>query len=146
MNTLYNLGGQPRFTSDDRMKTVLLAQFADAAGVFLYDGVGQFKTDNLGLGTIEKVPYWQAVGTTFDTDLAFNEASAINIKTSENNNVSASGILGVVFDRDALGVWNERQKVRTEYSAAGDFYTAHFGYRKNVWNDFNEQFCVFYVA
>lgn len=146
MNTLYNIGGQTRFTSTDRMKTVLLAQFADAAGVFLYDGVGQFKTENLGLGTVEKVPYWQGIGTTFDTDLSFVEASTINVKTSENNTVNASGIIGVVFDRDALGVYNERQKVTTDYSGAADFWTSYYKYRRNVWNDFNEQFVAFYVA
>lgn len=146
MNSLYNLGGQTRFTSTDRMKTILLAQYADAAGVFLYDGVGQFKTDNIGLGTIEKVPYWQGIGTGFDTDLAFMEASTINVKTSGNNSVKASGILGVVFDRDALGVYNKKEKITTDYSGAGDFWTSYYKYRAQYFNDQNEQFVVFYVA
>lgn len=146
MNSIYNIGGQTRFTSSDRMHTILLSAFADAAGVFLYDGSGQFRVDNLSLGTIETVPYWQGIGTTFSTDVGFTEASKIEVKTSENNTVTAGGILGVVFDRDALGVFNKKEKVTTDYSGAADFWTSYYKYRAQYFNDFNEQFVVFYVA
>lgn len=146
MNELYNIGKQTRFTSSDRLHTVMLSAFADAAGVFLYDGQGQFKTDNLSLGTIETIPYWQGIGTDFGVDFGTSAASKIDVKTSANNTVSASGILAVAFDRDALGVFNKREKVTTDYSGAGDFWTSYYKYRAQYFNDFNEQFVVFYVA
>lgn len=146
MNTLYNIGGQTRFTSADRLHTIMLSSFADAAGVFLYDGQGQFRTDNLSLGSIETIPYWQGIGTDFGTDLGFTEASKIDVTTSGNNTVSAGGIVAVAFDRDALGVFNRREKVTTDYSGAGDFWTSYYKYRAQYFNDFNEQFVVFYVA
>lgn len=146
MTSLYNIGKQTRFTSADRMHTIMLGNFASAAGVFLYDGSGQFRTDNLSLGNIETVPYWQGIGTGFDTDLGIAEASKINIKTSENNDIEASGVLAVCFDRDALGVFNRREKVTTDYSGAADFWTSYYKYRAQYFNDFNEQFCLFYVA
>lgn len=146
MNTLYNIGGQTRFTSSDRLHTIMLSAFADAAGVFLYDGAGQFKTDNLSLGSIETIPYWQGIGTDFGVDFGTSAASKIDVKTSANNSVSASGIIAVSFDRDALGVFNKRDKVTTDYSGAGDFWTSYYKYRAQYFNDFNEQFVVFYVA
>lgn len=146
MNNLYNLGGQTRFTAPDRMHTILLGQFADAAAVYLYDGVGQFRTDNIGFGTIEKVPYWQGIGKSFGSDLAFDETSKIAVKTSNNNTVTADGILGVIFDRDALGVFNKKEKVTTDYSGAADFWTSYYKYRAQYFNDFNEQFVVLFVA
>lgn len=146
MNTLYNIGGKTRFTPDDRMHTILLSVFAKAAGVFLYDGNGQYRVDNLSLGTVDTIPYWQGIGTGFGDDLGFEEASKVSIKTSGNNTVTASGVVGVVFDREALGVYNKKEKVTTDYSGAGDFWTSYYKYRAMHFNDFNEQFVVFYIA
>lgn len=146
MNSIYNIGGQTRFTAPDRMHSILLSQFAQAAGVYLYSGAGQFNNENLTLDNVETVPYWQGIGQTFGTDLAFNEASKISVKTSENNTIEASGVVGVIFDRDALGVFNRKEKVTTEYVAAADYWTSFYKYRAQYFNDFNEQFVVFYVA
>ena len=146
MNTLYNIGGKTRFTPDDRMHTILLSVFAKAAGVFLYDGNGQYRVDNLSLGTVDTIPYWQGIGKGFGDDLGFEEASKVDIKTSGNNTVAASGVVGVVFDREALGVYNKKEKVTTDYSGAGDFWTSYYKYRAMHFNDFNEQFVVFYIA
>lgn len=145
MNTLYNIGGQTRFTPADRMHTVLLSVFAKAAGVYLYDGAGQFRTDNISLGSFDTVPYWQGIGTEF-SDLGFEQASKIDVKTSENDSVQVGGILGVVFDREMLGVYNKKEKVTTDYSGAGDFWTSYYKYRAMYFNDFNEQMAVFFVA
>lgn len=146
MNKIYNIGKQARFTALDRMHTILLSQFAQAAGVYLYSGTSQFNNENLTLDNVETVPYWQGIGEDFGSDLAFPEASKIDIKTSENNTISASGIVGIIFDRDALGVFNKREKVTTDYSGAIDAYTSYYKYRAQHFNDFNEQFVVLYIA
>lgn len=146
MNSIYNIGKQTRFTSLDRMHTILLSQFAQSAGVYLYSGAGQFNNDNLTLDNVETIPYWQGIGENFGTDLAFGEASKINVKTSENNTITAGGIVGVIFDRDALGVFNKFEKVTTDYSGSGDFWTNYYKFRSMLWNDFNEQFVVLYIA
>lgn len=146
MNSIYNIGKQTRFTSMDRMHTILLSQFAQAAGVYLYSGTSQFNNDNLTLDNVDTVPYWQGIGETFGNDLAFSEASKIDVKTSENNTITAGGIVGVIFDRDALGVFNRLEKVTTDYSGAADFWTSYYKYRAQYFNDFNEQFVVLYVA
>lgn len=142
ISTLYNIGGTDKFTSADRLHTVLLAEFAAAAGVYLYDGNGQFKDDNIKLPTAEVVPYWQGSGKSF----AFADTSKIDIKTGSGNTVSATGILGVMFDRDALGVSNLDRRVTTNYNPKGEFYNNWYKFDAGYFNDTNENFVVFFVA
>ena len=142
ISTLYNIGGTDKFTSSDRLHTVLLADFAAAAGVYLYDGNGQFKDDNIKLPTAEVVPYWQGSGKSF----AFADTSKIDIKTGSGNTVSATGILGVMFDRDALGVSNLDRRVTTNYNPKGEFYNNWYKFDAGYFNDTNENFVVFFVA
>ena len=56
MSTVFNIGGTEKFTPAEYSKTILLTDFAKAAGVYLYDGSGQFRTDNLTFGEFETVP------------------------------------------------------------------------------------------
>ena len=142
ISTLYNIGGTDKFTSGDKLHTVLLADFASAAGVYLYDGNGQFKSDNIKLPTAEVVPYWQGSGTAF----AFKDTSKIDITTGSGNKVTATGILGVMFDRDALGVSNLDRRVTTNYNPKGEFYNNWYKFDAGYFNDTNENFVVFFVA
>lgn len=142
ISTLYNIGGTDKFTSGDRLKTIYLAEFASAAGVYLYDGNGQFRTDNIILPDAEIVPYWQGSGTSF----AFDDTSKINITTGSGKVVNAGGILGVMFDRDALGVANLDRRVTTNYNPKAEFYNNWYKFDAGYFNDTNENFVVFFVA
>lgn len=145
-NKLFNIAGEDRFTPGDMMDTLILSQAADSCGVYLYDANGQFRTDNLSLGKVEKIPYWQGLGNTLGTDLGFSENSKIQITTTGNNDITASGILACVYDHDAIGVFNELRKVTTDYSGDGDFWTSHYKFRAQYFNSMEEQFVVLYVA
>lgn len=142
VSTLFNIGGKDRFTTPDFRHTVLLAEFAKAAGVYLYDGTGQFRTDNLSIGDFETVPYWQGSGL----DYGFNSTSKIDIKTGSGNTVTASGILGVVFDRDALGVCNQNRRTLSQPNNKAEFYNFWYKVDSSYFNDTNENFLVFYIA
>lgn len=145
MSTLFNIGGKERFTPTDRLHFVLLAEFAEAANVYLQSDT--FHNEFTKLPEAEIVPYWQGSGTGF----AINKTSAIDIKIStevsgEHPTVQASGILGVMFDRDSLGVCNERQRVTTNYNPKAEFFTNWYKVDTGYWNDLNENFVVFYAA
>ena len=90
----------------------------------------------------ESVAFWQGSGTGY----AFGDTSKINIKTASGHNVTASGILGVMFDRDALGVCNIDRRVTTNYNPKAEFYTNWYKFDAGYFNDFNENFVVFFVA
>lgn len=142
MSTLFNVGGKERFTAADDLHVVLLADFENAAEIYLYDGKGQFNVDNIKLPRAETVPYWQGSGNTY----SFNEISEINIKTSDNHEVELSGILGVMFDRDALGVTNLDRRVTSNYNPKAEFFTNWHKFDAGYFNDLNENFVVFFVA
>lgn len=140
ISTLFNVGKKERFTSSDRLHTVLLSDFSESANVYLNSDT--FHNEFVKLPQAETVPYWQGSGTAY----AFNSISSINIKTSEGTAVTASGILGVMFDSDALGVTNLDKRVTTNYNAKAEFFNNYYKFDAGYFNDLNENFVVFFVA
>ena len=144
MSTLFNAGGKARFTNSNDLHTVLLSDFADSADVYLMSDT--YHTDAVQLPQHETVPYWQASGKTY----AFNDVSKIDTKIDAGNKtakeVTQTGILGVMFDTNALGVSNLNQRVTSSYNARAEFYTNYYKLDAGYFNDLNENFVVFYIA
>ena len=140
MSTVFNEGNQPRHTPTDMSHIVLLEDFASGADVFLQSDT--FHNELSALPTAERVPYWQGSGTSY----AFADVSKINVKTAGGNIVEQGGILGVMFDRWALGVANIERKVTSQYTPNAEFFTNFYKYKAAYFNDFNENFVVFFVA
>ena len=140
MSTVFNEGNQPRHTPTDMSHIVLLEDFASGADVFLQSTT--FHDELSALPTAERVPYWQGSGTSY----AFADVSKINVKTANGNVVEQGGILGVMFDRWALGVANIERKVTSQYTPNAEFFTNFYKYKAAYFNDFNENFVVFFVA
>lgn len=140
MSTLFNIGGQERFTPDDRLHLVMLSEFANSADVYLQSDT--FNDQYTALPNAERTVYWQGSGLDFD----FDATSNIKIQTSGGHTIDASGILAVMFDRDALGVANVERFVTSAYNAKADFTNTFYHFTQGLWNDGNENFVVFYVA
>lgn len=140
ISTLFNVGGKERFTPKDALHTVLLSDFAAAAKTYLY--ADTFHNENVLLPQAETVASWQATGK----DYAFNNVSMIKVVSASGATVSISGILGVMFDRDALGVTNLNKRVTTNYNAKAEFFNNYFKFDAGYFNDTNENFVVFFVA
>lgn len=144
MSTLFNIGGEARFTPADRLHVILLSEFAEAAGVFLQSDT--FHDTLVQLPKAETVPYWQGTGTSSDA-FAFSKVSGINVVPSSGGAaITQTGILGVMFDSEALGVCNENQRVTTNYNPKAEFYTNWYKVDSSYFNDTNENYVVFYVA
>ena len=140
MSTVFNEGNQPRHTPTDMSHIVLLEDFASGADVFLQSNT--FHDELSALPTSERVPYWQGSGTSY----AFADVSKIKVITADGNTVEQGGILGVMFDRWALGVANIERKVTSQYTPNAEFFTNFYKYKAAYFNDFNENFVVFFVA
>ena len=144
MSKLFNIGSTSKFTPRDRMHIVMLSEFINAAEVYLYDGIGQFKDEGIRFpDKVDRVPYWQGSGTGYD----FSDTSAINIVTPMTKaSISASGVLGVIFDRDALGVSNLDRRVRSNYNGKGEFTNYWYKFDAGYFLDTDENCVVFFVA
>lgn len=143
MSKLFNVGGKERFTPSDRLHIVLLSEFAAGAEAYLYSST--FHDQFVHLAQAESVPYWQGSGT----DYAFSSTSKIMVTPAGIANaqaVTASGILGVMFDRDAVGVSNLDRRTTSNWNGRAEFYNNWYKFDAGYFNDPNENFVVFYVA
>ena len=140
ISKLFNVGGKERFTPKDALHTVLLSDFAKGAQSYLYADTKNM--EQVLLPNAESVASWQGSGQ----DYGFAHTSAINIKTSGNHEINISGVLGVMFDRDALGVCNLDKRVTTNYNAKAEFFNNYYKFDAGYFNDTNENFVVFFVA
>lgn len=140
ISSLFNIGGKDRFTPTDLLHVVMLADFKKAADVFLQSDV--FHDNLTELPNAELVPYWQGSGQAYD----FTDTSKINITSASGTAVETSGILSVMFDRDALGVTNLDRRVTTNYNPKAEFYNNWYKFDAGYFNDTNENFVVFFVA
>ena len=140
MSVLFNMGGMERFTPKDLQHVVMLSEFRAAADVFLQSNT--FHDEYTKLINAETVPFWQGSGE----DFAFANTGTIKVKTSENHEVEASGILATIFDNDALGVNGYNSRVDTHWNEPAEFTNYWYKRDARYFNDFNENMVVFYVA
>ena len=140
ISTLFNVGGKERFTPKDMLHVVLLSDFAKAAQTYLYSDT--YNKNEVLLPNAETVPSWQASGK----DYSFASVSKIDVKSSSGASVSIDGVLGVMFDRDAIGVCNLDRRVTTNYNAKAEFFNNYYKFDAGYFNDTNENFVVFFAA
>ena len=140
LSNLFNIGGESRFTPASKLHVAMLSEFKNAANVYLQSDT--FHNDYTALPNSDSVAFWQGTGA----DYAFSNTSAVKIKTASGHDINASGILAVMFDRDALGVSNLDREVRTHYNEKADFWNYFYNAFAGYFNDTNENFVVFYVA
>ena len=144
MSKLFNQGEKARFTNINDLHTVLLSDFADSAEVYLMSDT--YHNDTVALPQHETVPYWQGSGKAY----SFADVSTIKVKINDGTktakDVTQAGIIGVMFDTNALGVSNLNQRTTTAYNARAEFYTNFYKMDAGYFNDLNENFVVFYIA
>lgn len=140
ISTLFNVGGKERFTPKDMLHVVILSDFAKAAQTYLYSDT--YNKDQVLLPNAETVPYWQGSGTQYN----FADNGRVTVKSSSGHDVSISGVIGVMFDREALGVSNLDRRVTTNYNAKAEFFNNYYKFDCGYFNDTNENFVVFFIA
>ena len=140
ISTLFNVGGKERFTPKDMLHVVLLSDFAKAAQTYLYSDT--YNKDQVLLPNAETVPYWQGSGNQYN----FADNSHVNVKSSAGHDINLSGVVGVMFDREALGVSNLDRRVTTNYNAKAEFFNNYYKFDCGYFNDTNENFVVFFIA
>ena len=151
ISKLFNVGGKERFTPADMRRCVLLSDFAKAAVTYLQADIQS--PEMVALPQHDAVPYWQGSGP----DYALSSTGIIDIKTASGEivKIPAEGvgtgkknaaILGVMFDRDAVGVANLDRRTTTAYNAKAEFYNNWYKMDAGYYNDLNENFVVFFIG
>lgn len=131
------------FTPSEYMKLIMLDTFVQSSEMYLESDT--FHNDLVSLGSgYQTVPYWQGSGT--DLEFGFDTISSINVKTASNGTaVNVTGVIGVLFDRDAAAVCIEDGEVTSKYAAKGRFYNYFHYWNARYMNDLAENVVVFTI-
>ena len=132
------------FTPSEYLKMILLDTFVQSAEMYMESDTFHNELVSLGSG-YQTVPYWQGSGT--DTTLTFDTLSKINVKTaSDGTAVNTSGVIGVLFDRDACAVCLEDGETTSNFAANGRFFNYFHYWNARYMNDLAENVVVFTVT
>lgn len=140
ISRLFNIEKQARFTPADKLHIILLNDFVKSADAYLQSDT--YHKELVKLPNASVVPYWQGSGENY----SFEDISKINIKDASGDTVEVTGILGVMFDHEALGVANLDRRVTTNYNPKAEFFTNWYKFDAGYFNAFDENFVVFFVA
>ena len=140
MSTLFNDENYKRHTPTDKLVVNLLQDFTSACDTFL--GANTFHDELVKLPLYDSVAYWQGSGTEFK----FKDTSKINVKIDANTTIVQTGIIGVAYDYEAMGVTLTERRNSTERNNK-DEYTNYYN-KANIgyFNDMSENGIVFYLA
>lgn len=140
ISTLFNIGGKDRFTPSDKQMLILHSGFAACEDVYLSSDV--YHNEIVKIPNYSTVPFWQSSGKDFSNSVT----TAIKVQTNDGTEINISGIVGVLFDHDALGVTCSDRRVNTYYNAKAEFFNNFYKFDSSYFNDLNENFVVFFVA
>lgn len=134
---IYNEGNFYTHTPIEDSRLIVIADLDAGLKFNLYGDT--YNEEFVKLDNYKTVPFWQGSGTA----MSLADRSKINIKTAGGDTVEETGILGVLFDRDAAMVCNEDPDVRSQYNADGNFTNYFYTYDCSYFNDFDENAIVY---
>ena len=135
LTTQFNQGANPRNTESRYLHMILHSDFTSAADAYLQSDT--YHEEFTKLPKAETVPFWQATTNGF----AWNKTSTITaIPVGGSEAVTVNNVLGVLFDRDALGVCNLDRRVTSNWNGKAEFTNNWYKFDCGYFNDFDENF------
>ena len=133
------------FTPREYAHLVLHSDVAKAMEVYLQSDT--YHNDLVKIGDYELVPFWQIQGDKYQ----FANTSRIDIKLASSTSlttktINRNYIVGVLFDRDALGVLNDNRRTTSAYNANGEYWTNFYKVDTSYFNDLAENGIVFVMG
>lgn len=136
MSTEYNNGTQTRHTPKSLQHLRVLEDFESRLEtVVQYQA---FRDNYVKLNNYHTTSFWQSI----------KKPSEINVNiSSDGTAVNSSGILAVLYDRDALGLYKKDSwNSTTPFNSAGGYYNTYYHHKELYFNDLSENFVVFVIA
>ena len=141
MSVLFNTDGYDRFTPKSEQRFYVLADFiTQLETVVQYSA---FNPQYVNKSVDIAVPYWQGVKEGDDVnDIAV--LSKVIGKVDSKVDKTIENVVGVLFDREAIGTFRQEEKVlTTPVNARGAYYNT-FWHEKQMWfNDMSENAVIF---
>lgn len=140
----YNRKNYTNFTRPENRRIVLLNDFKRAADFYLQ--ADTFHNEFTKLPNTETVIKWQGTGVGDGTN-SFENLSKISVTAPESKKeFTLSGIIGCVFNDDAVGIYSVEKKANAYYDRAADFTNYWHFIETSCFIDGYENMVVFYAA
>lgn len=141
MSVLFNTDGYDRFTPKSEQRFYVLADFITQLETVVQ--YAAFNPQYVNKSVDIAVPYWQGVkeGDNIN-DIAV--LSKVIGKVDSKVDKTIENVVGVLFDREAIGTFRQEEKVlTTPVNARGAYYNT-FWHEKQMWfNDMSENAVIF---
>lgn len=134
---VYNNGTFYTHTPVEDSRLIVIADLDAGLKFNLYGDT--YNEEFVKLDNYKTLPFWQGTSTTMGIDTR----STIKVVDTDADTVKQSGIVGVLFDKDAVAACNEDPEVRSQYNADGNFTNYFYTYDCSYYNDFDENSIVY---
>lgn len=141
MSVLFNDENYKRHTPTADLVVNVLQDFDSALVSYLESDTYHNEMVKLA-NTYSTLPYWQGTGDTY----SFSDTSKIHVKLSKDITVDQSGVIAVMYDRDAMGVTITKRNGTTERNNHDEYTNYYNKATYGYFNDMSENGIVFYVA
>ena len=140
---LYNDSGYVTFTPAEKLKFVMLTEYAAALKAYLYSTT--YHDEYVRLDGFEEVGYWQGSGTA-DDDRFIIDVQVENKTNSAKVDEAIADVLAIMFDEEAAVVCNENDRVTTAYNPRGEYFNSFVKWDARYLNDIDENVVVFTIG
>lgn len=141
MSVLFNDENYKRHTPTSDLVVNVLQDFDSALVSYLESDTYHNEMVKIA-NTYSTLPYWQGTGTNY----SFNDTSKIHIKLDDTTTIEQSGIIAVMYDRDAMGVTITKRNGTTERNNHDEYTNYYNKATYGYFNDMSENGIVFYIA
>lgn len=133
MSTLYNDGTETRHTPKEDQRLRILSDFATMLETVV--DYAAFHDEYVKVKGYTEINFWQSAQTPDQIQIE---------KASNGNAVALDNVIGILHDRDALGMYKKETDVlTTPVNAAGMYYNTYW-HEKQLWfNDLSENAVIF---
>lgn len=133
------------FTPANYQHGVFISQFLNAMRVFLESDT--FNPEYTQIGSFDTISAWQAPET---VNYNFADTTRFNVLANNGTNsgiaVNRNYVVGVIFDRDAIGAHNSNYRVPTALAKRGEFINSFYKFDTSYFNDLSENAVVFVLG
>lgn len=129
-----------RHTPDQYMNIFMLSEFMDQVDSSALSGI--YNDELLEIGSFERVNYWQSINSPSSISIVPNILGADGNCAAAESAVEQSGIIGVFFDDEALGITIIDEGVRSIENPRGRYFNNWHNWTSRWYNDQTENFVV----
>ena len=127
-----------RHTPLDRQKVYMMTSLLEAINARVLSDA--YHDDFLKYADVEAVNYWQAIDNPGEIQGRPTYLNASGELETASEDVTASDVVGIIFDEDAMGytIFDE-EAATSPYNSRGHYWNSNYSFEHRYYNDFTEK-------